>query len=381
MRFALLNDERIEATKGAKGVCPCCGNDLVAKCGEVYIHHWAHKKKCDDYWWENETEWHRNWKNKFPKDWQEVIQYAESGEKHIADVKTSSGWVIEFQHSAIAREERDSRDYFYNKLIWIIDGTRRTTDIKQFQNLINDAGFVSNEPFILITQWWSKDYRLIREWSDSKSLVLFDFGKSEVSYRDGYSSNKDLWLVYPSSDKTFFTNISKDSFIEMMNSSHLNEVYKKLLKPIQQQLDEYKAEQEKIRREQEEKDRIAEQKFKEEDLRIRKKYDMKDDEEWFEGSLGIKIFKRYGEKIVYRRPKPKIPYVIGICRNRFHYFDIKVASSILNNYVKALKKLDYTDEQIEDEFDINVIPKTIDVKNWTEWKILMEELKQRIGKR
>ena len=49
MRFALSNDERIEAIKGAKGVCPCCGNDLVAKCGEVYIHHWSHKKKCDDY--------------------------------------------------------------------------------------------------------------------------------------------------------------------------------------------------------------------------------------------------------------------------------------------------------------------------------------------
>ena len=32
MRFALLKDERIEANKGAKGVCPCCGNDLVAKC-------------------------------------------------------------------------------------------------------------------------------------------------------------------------------------------------------------------------------------------------------------------------------------------------------------------------------------------------------------
>ena len=46
MKFALLNDKRIEAIKGSKGVCPCCGNDLVAKCGEVYIHHWAHKKKC-----------------------------------------------------------------------------------------------------------------------------------------------------------------------------------------------------------------------------------------------------------------------------------------------------------------------------------------------
>ena len=31
MKFALLNDKRIEATKGAKGVCPCCGSELVAR--------------------------------------------------------------------------------------------------------------------------------------------------------------------------------------------------------------------------------------------------------------------------------------------------------------------------------------------------------------
>ena len=131
MRFALFNDERIEATKGAKGKCSSCGSELVAKCGEIKIHHWAHKKKCDDHWWENETEWHRNWKNKFPKEWQEVIQYAESGEKHIADVKTDEGWVVEFQHSHIKPEERRSRNNFYKKLIWVVDGTRLKKDIEK----------------------------------------------------------------------------------------------------------------------------------------------------------------------------------------------------------------------------------------------------------
>ena len=144
MRFALSNNERIEPTKRARGVCPCCGSELVARCGEIKRHHWSHKKKCDDHWWENETDWHRNWKNQFPHEWQEIIQYDESGEKHIADVKTSAGWTIEFQHSPISKEERDSRDYFYNKLIWIVDGTRRPTDVKQFQNLLNEAEFVSN---------------------------------------------------------------------------------------------------------------------------------------------------------------------------------------------------------------------------------------------
>jgi competence CoiA-like predicted nuclease len=113
MKFALLNDkQRIEATKGAIGICPSCGSELVARCGEIKVHHWSHKKKCDDYSWENETEWHRNWKNEFPREWQEVIHKDESGEKHIADVKTDEDWVVEFQHSAIASEERNSRDKF-----------------------------------------------------------------------------------------------------------------------------------------------------------------------------------------------------------------------------------------------------------------------------
>ena len=284
MRFALSNNELIEPTKGAKGFCPCCGSELVAKCGEIKVHYWSHKKKCDDHWWENETEWHRNWKNQFPKEWQEVIHKDESGEKHIADVLTGSDWTIEFQHSVIAREERDSRDYFYNKLIWVVDGTRRPTDIKQFQNLMNEAEFVSNEPFILINNL-PEDYRLIQEWSDCSSLVLFDFGKSEVSYRDGYSSNKDLWLIFPSSNKTFITSISKDFFIEMMNSPLSDELDKALLDPIQKELDEYTAEQEDA-------ERVQMKKLKEEDLRIRKEYGIKDDEDWFDGRWGIKKYKR-----------------------------------------------------------------------------------------
>ena len=336
MRFALLNDKRIEATKGAKGVCPCCGNDLVAKCGEIKVHHWSHKKKCDDHWWENETEWHRNWKNKFPKEWQEIIQKDESGEKHIADVKTSNGWVIEFQHSAIAREERDSRDYFYTKLIWIVDGTRRTTDIEQFNKSMwyGYSRIISNEPFILrlLTGWTLNGDRLNQEWGSSKSLVLFDFGKSEVSYRDKYSSKKDLWLIYPSRDRTYITSISKDSFIEMMNSSRSDEVYKILLNPIQTKLTE------EIEQEQKRIETLA--------------------------------------KPVHQ----KVGYIIGICRNRFDDFDIKVGSKLINSYVEASIRYGYTDENIEASLHVYVMSKTKDVEDWTEWKSLMERLIKGIGK-
>jgi len=81
MRFALIDGKKTEATKGAKGLCRYCGSDLIAKCGEVKVNHWAHKGKrnCDP-WWENETEWHRSWKRKFPLDWQEVIHFDDNGE-------------------------------------------------------------------------------------------------------------------------------------------------------------------------------------------------------------------------------------------------------------------------------------------------------------
>jgi competence protein CoiA len=340
MKFALSNNERIEPTKGAKGLCPCCGSELVARCGEIKVHHWAHKKKCDDHWWENETEWHRNWKNQFPKEWQEIIQRDESGEKHIADVKTSSGWTIEFQHSPISKEERDSRDYFYNKLIWIVDGTRRKTDIGQFENQISSASNISNEPFILrvFDEETLDRFRLNQEWGSSKSLVLFDFGKSEVRYRDEYKSNEDLWLIHSSRDRTYITSISKGSFIEMMNSSRLDEVYKILLNPIQTKLtEEAKKEQERLH------------------------------------SLPKKI-------------NQKIGYIIGIFKNRkeqeewfdeFDEFDIKIASKILNNYVEAYIRRGYSDMEIEFRLD-GVKSHAIGSHKWTAWVDSYERFTQEV---
>jgi hypothetical protein len=236
MKFALANDKRIEATKGGKGVCPSCGSKLVAKCGEIVIHHWAHMKKCDDHWWENETEWHRNWKNEFPDEWQEIIHYDEGGERHIADVKTSEDWVIEFQHSAISKEERNSRDSFYNKLIWIVDGMRRKTDLKQFQSMLNDSNFIYFDPLLLSVD--TQERRLPLEWEDSNSIIFIDFGDSLISYRDGYSSNKDLWLIYRNIKGVFVSHFSRNSFIEILNNNNSNEIFSKLINPIQNQINE-----------------------------------------------------------------------------------------------------------------------------------------------
>ena len=147
---------------------------MIAKCGEVRLWHWAHKggQLCDR-WWENETQWHRDWKNQFPVEWQEIVHPAENGELHIADVKTDRDWVIEFQHSYLEPGERRSRDAFYRKLIWVVDGKRRKTDWEQFRDAWETGLPVGrNNAFRNV---FSDRCRLLREWADSNGPIFLDF--------------------------------------------------------------------------------------------------------------------------------------------------------------------------------------------------------------
>ena len=123
MRVALVNDVRSEPTPNVRGKCCLCGDDMIAKCGQYVRWHWAHKARitCDP-WQESETDWHRYWKDAFPIACQEVVHVADrTHEKHIADVKTPGGMVVEVQHSPIGEDEARSRESFYGKMIWIVD--------------------------------------------------------------------------------------------------------------------------------------------------------------------------------------------------------------------------------------------------------------------
>lgn len=189
MKYALVNNQRQEAQSGLTGICPICKSSLLAKCGTVRINHWAHRGKLNcDPWWENETEWHRAWKDEFPKDWQEYIQCADSGEKHIADIKTDQGWVLEFQHSKIDLNELKAREAFYQKLIWIVDGTRRKRDKVQFFEALKNGKLIAEQ----INLWripFLEECTLLREWSESRVPVFFDFPCSHNPKED------QLWCL------------------------------------------------------------------------------------------------------------------------------------------------------------------------------------------
>lgn len=147
MQYALINNVRTTPTKGLTGVCICCGSEVIAKCGNIKIHHWAHKSNVEcDSWWEPETEWHRAWKNLFPEEYREIpFTDPATGEVHRADVHTKSGITLEFQNSPISTSELKSREQFYQKLIWIVNGRRFANSFKIIKNIFNPTDPILND--------------------------------------------------------------------------------------------------------------------------------------------------------------------------------------------------------------------------------------------
>ena len=207
MNIALVNGQRHEAEPDLSGECPGCGTPMVAKCGDFRRWHWAHKadRHCDR-WWEPETKWHRDWKNRFPVECQEIVHRAGDGERHIADVKTRDGWVLEFQHSKIRPDERRSREAFYQGLIWVVDGTRRKRDAAQFSRAPGESPYRS-------MPWWrisSPKGALLQEWAGSPAHVFFDFG------------GEQLWWLFPHSDdmRAYVQHLSRAQFVRVHQESH-----------------------------------------------------------------------------------------------------------------------------------------------------------------
>jgi len=213
MKFALVDGQRQEAKSKLVGLCPACSSPMVARCGKIRVQHWAHKgsDRCDQ-WWETESEWHRNWKNQFPNDWQEIIRHSDDGEKHIADVQTIRGWVIEFQHSTLNPDERRSREKFYQRLIWVVDGTKRKKDTAPFKK-----GYIGGQTPDPLSPNKSRIFfpkgALFRDWAESPGHVFLDFGDEHP-----------LWWIFPGSNETYayVQSISRIEFTKSLQEKNLS---------------------------------------------------------------------------------------------------------------------------------------------------------------
>lgn len=158
MQYALVNGLKSEPKKGLEGICIGCGNKMIAKCGNLKLHHWAHHNltNCDS-WWEPETEWHRAWKSSFPAAYREISLYdTRNSEYHRADIHTAAGLTIEFQNSPLSLAELQSREGFYSKLIWVVNGLK-------FKGFTKDV-HIPNPTSPLLAEY---------EFANSQNLIFF----------------------------------------------------------------------------------------------------------------------------------------------------------------------------------------------------------------
>ena len=87
------------------------------------------------------------------------------------------------------------------------------------------------------------------------------------------------------------------------------------------------------------------------------------------------FISKIGGIIVNKNKSPinqKISYLIGICRNKFSWINDKLAYTLLTTYVNRLKANELSDEEIFELLDTEIQPKTIELRNWTQWKQFFE---------
>ncbi|TDP00322.1 competence protein CoiA family protein [Flavobacterium sp. 245] len=198
-----INGKKITpAYSGERAVCGFCKQEVIGKCGEIYIWHWQHVHNADcDLWKEGETKWHRDWKNKFPLDWQETI-IEKNSEKHIADIFTPNGIVIEFQNSMISSSIIAEREKFYEKMIWVINA-------QTFKdNLITEN--ISDQQLAEIDRRYSAQRSLLSKHNSfglqntkKKQNVLTTEIQSREDALKGLESVTDLFKSYNKNAETF----------------------------------------------------------------------------------------------------------------------------------------------------------------------------------
>ncbi|NDY92444.1 competence protein CoiA [Ideonella livida] len=205
MRFALVNGIRTEPKKNIRGICQCCGSEVIPKCGRFKVHHWAHKEKsaCDP-WWENESEWHRKWKSAFPESWQErLFKDPETQEKHIADIYSESKDVaIEFQSYQLKPDELLSREKFYKKLVWVVHGNKNESDRIYFGMSLHKPQ--TSDPSLYKISWFGRS-KLFERWAYCKKKVYIDFGDDVLWHLIEYN---------PSTKIGFLRTYKKSKFIQ-----------------------------------------------------------------------------------------------------------------------------------------------------------------------
>jgi hypothetical protein len=126
MLYAISAGNRITATPDSRAQCPVCKGEVLSKCSEIYVWHWAHLAGADcDKWYEPESEWHRQWKERFPEECREVTVGNHRADLRLHLKQCDGSFidrVIELQASTPSVEEIREREAFYGEMAWLVRG-------------------------------------------------------------------------------------------------------------------------------------------------------------------------------------------------------------------------------------------------------------------
>lgn len=114
----MLYDSRRQLARPRQhSTCPACGQEVIAKCGEIVIWHWAHVHADCDPWAEPESQWHLGWKQRLEG---AGCQIEVVMGNHRADVVTPFGHIIELQNDYQTPDRIRAREDFYGEpLQWV----------------------------------------------------------------------------------------------------------------------------------------------------------------------------------------------------------------------------------------------------------------------
>jgi hypothetical protein len=128
MLLAVKDNTRARPNKtGERAMCPVCQGEVISKCGEINVWHWAHRASvgCDS-WMESDSQWHAEWKALVPEDWIEIV-IEKDGKRRLADIRLPNGCIVKLQHGPLSPEQIREYERFFGNMVWIFD-VRETTD-------------------------------------------------------------------------------------------------------------------------------------------------------------------------------------------------------------------------------------------------------------
>lgn len=234
-RISVINND---GSKNTKAFCPCCGKSMVAKAGEVRIPHWAHCKaeRCDE-WWEPETEWHVEWRNRFLNvegavakvEIEHVLE--KNGAKHFSDVRINDELSLVLRRARLDENTINNRISFFGDLIWIVQG--KVSEYNRLERQLSNKELKKVDGLGRCYKCDNIWYSFFERWGCSRCPVVFDF----QSASDG--SMADLWIVVPKNGKKRnIVCMSIDAFRDrLVKEGHL---FKKSYEEVNAEFDKHK---------------------------------------------------------------------------------------------------------------------------------------------